>query len=211
MGTNAAALLPRTGGDEDRRNGRYSTRFAYPSAQSRAARSFIARQFCRKRCEAAGSRFMAGEAIAGVSGNSESITSRPAAISRLSSAEEELGTYPANHAILLVFHENPLSGNACFIALAPSSSTSCSALRLRHPREPPAVRREAQSVHLPRRHAPPLKSVPERNHRVEYKAATTEYLSLPNLHHPSHQPRLDRGPSGDPAEGPSDGAIQHQG
>ena len=68
-------------------NGRYSTRFAYPSAQSRAARSFIARQFCRKRCEAAGSRFMAGEAIAGVSGNAERITRRPAAISRLSSAE----------------------------------------------------------------------------------------------------------------------------
>ena len=30
---------------------------------------------------------MVGEAIAGVSGNAESITSRPAAISRLSSAE----------------------------------------------------------------------------------------------------------------------------
>ena len=57
------------------------------SPQSRAAMSFMARQFCRKRCAAARLRFMSSEEIPGVSRKHERISSRPAAISRLSSAE----------------------------------------------------------------------------------------------------------------------------
>ena len=49
--------------------------------------SFMARQFCRKRCAAARLRFMSSVEMPGVSLKHERMSSRPAAISRLSSAE----------------------------------------------------------------------------------------------------------------------------
>jgi hypothetical protein len=57
-------------------------------------------------------------------------------------------------------------------------------------RKPPAMRRKAKFSYRSRRHASRLESIPQCKRRFPHKLTTPEYLPIPYLRHPPHQPPI---------------------
>ena len=55
-------------------------------------------------------------------------------------------------------------------------------------RKPPAVRCKAKFSYRPHRHAARTESIPQCKRRFPHKLNTPEYLPVPYLRHPPHQP-----------------------